>query len=114
MVDDEIIIPEIEPATEHYCDNVNNNCEDLPATQLLKIKVIISIIIEKYKFGLKSKQFLKKLLRFWKYPIPYISLRGRKPFQGFYLKQNLPIWIKAARTISWIHSHNCGSFKLNT
>ena len=80
MVDDEIIIPEIEPATEHYCDNVNNNCEDLPATQLLKIKVIISIIIEKYKFGLKSKQFLKKLLRFWKYPIPYIALRGLKPF----------------------------------
>ena len=62
MVDDEIIIPEIEQATEHYCDK--KNCEDLPATQLLKIKVIISIIIEKYKFRLKSKQFLKKFLRF--------------------------------------------------
>ena len=51
MDDDEIIIPEIEQATEHYCDENNgNNCDDLPATQLLKIKVIISIIIEKYKF----------------------------------------------------------------
>ena len=48
MDDDEDIIPEIEQATQHYCDK--NNCEDLPATQLLKIKVIISIIIEKYKF----------------------------------------------------------------
>ena len=46
--EDEDIIPEIEQATQHYCDK--NNCEDLPATQLLKIKVIISIIIEKYKF----------------------------------------------------------------
>ena len=43
--EDEDIIPEIEQATQHYCDK--NNCEDLPATQLLKIKVIISIIIEK-------------------------------------------------------------------
>ena len=46
--EDEDIIPEIEQATQHYCDK--NNCEDLPATQLLKIKVIISIIIEKYTF----------------------------------------------------------------
>ena len=64
MDDDEIIIPEIEQATEHYCDKININCDNLPATQLLKIKVIISIIIEKYKFRLKSKQFLKKFLRF--------------------------------------------------
>ena len=65
MDDDEVIIPEIEQATQHYCDENNgNNCDDLPATQLLKIKVIISIIIEKYKFRLKSKQFLKKFLRF--------------------------------------------------
>ena len=41
MDDDEDIIPEIEQATQHYCDK--NNCEDLPATQLLKIKVIISL-----------------------------------------------------------------------
>ena len=54
MVDDENIIPEIEQATQHYCDKPENNCEDLPATQLLKIKVIISIIIEKYKFFSRS------------------------------------------------------------
>ena len=29
-----------------------------------------------------SKQFLKKFLRFWKYPIPYITLGGRKPFRA--------------------------------
>ena len=46
--DDEIIIPEIQQAAEHYCEK--NTCEDLPATQLLKIRVIISMIIEKYKF----------------------------------------------------------------
>ena len=27
-----------------------------------------------------SKQCLKKFLRFWKYSIPYIALRGPKPF----------------------------------
>ena len=43
--DDEIIIPEIQQAAEHYCDK--NTCVDLPATQLLKIRVIILIIIEK-------------------------------------------------------------------
>ena len=42
--DDEIITPEIQQAAEHFCDK--NTCEDLPATQLLKIRVIISIIIE--------------------------------------------------------------------
>ena len=47
MDDDEIIIPDIQQATEHYCET--NNCEDLPATQLLRIKVVISIIIDKYK-----------------------------------------------------------------
>ena len=26
-----------------------------------------------------SKQFLKKFLKFWKYQIPYIALRGRRP-----------------------------------
>ena len=45
MDDDEDIIPEIDDATQHHCDK--NTCDDLPATQLLKIKVIISIIIEK-------------------------------------------------------------------
>ena len=43
MDDDEITIPDIQQATEHYCDK--NNCEDLPAIQVLKIKVNISIII---------------------------------------------------------------------
>ena len=65
--DDEIIIPKIQQATQHYCEK--NNCDDLPATQVLKVKVIISITIEKYKFrgkkiSKKSKQFLKKFLRF--------------------------------------------------
>ena len=46
--DDEIIIPEIQQATEHYCEK--NNCDDLPATQHLKIKVIMTIIIDKYEF----------------------------------------------------------------
>ena len=32
-----------------------------------------------------SKQFLKKFLRFWKYPIPYIELRGRKPFRACWM-----------------------------
>ena len=29
-----------------------------------------------------STNFLLKILRFWKYPIPYIALRGRKPFRA--------------------------------
>ena len=29
-----------------------------------------------------SKQFFKKFLRFWKYPIPYIALGGLKPFRA--------------------------------
>ena len=49
MDDDEIIIPDIQQAEEHYCEKLENNCEDLPATQLLRIKVVISIIIDKYK-----------------------------------------------------------------
>ena len=32
----------------------------------------------------KSYKFLKK--RFWKYPIPYIALGARKPFQACYSK----------------------------
>ena len=32
-----------------------------------------------------SKQFLKKFLRFWKYPIPYIALRGRKTLSGLFM-----------------------------
>ena len=31
-----------------------------------------------------SEQFLKKFSRFWKYPIPYIVLRGWKPFRACY------------------------------
>ena len=34
------------------------------------------------KFQKLPKQFLKKFLRFWKYPIPYIALRGQKPFRA--------------------------------
>ena len=49
MDDDEVMHPGIGEATQHFCD-IKNNCEDLPATQLLKVKVIISFIIEKYKF----------------------------------------------------------------
>ena len=30
------------------------------------------------------KKLLKKFLRFWKYPIPYIALRGRNPFRAFF------------------------------
>ena len=44
-LDDEVFVPEIQQAAEHYCDK--NTCVDLPATQLLKIRVIILIIIEK-------------------------------------------------------------------
>ena len=33
-----------------------------------------------------SKQFLKNFLRFWKYPIPYIALGGRKPFRACFNK----------------------------
>ena len=29
-----------------------------------------------------SEQFLKKFIRFWKYPFPYIVLGGRKPFRA--------------------------------
>ena len=47
-LNDEIFVPEIQQAAEHYCDK--NTCVDLPATQLLKIRVIISIITEKYRF----------------------------------------------------------------
>ena len=38
-----------------------------------------------------SEQFLKKLLRFWKYPIPCIALGGRKPFRAYFSvkKENL-------------------------
>ena len=32
-----------------------------------------------------SKKILKKLLRFWKYPIPYIAIRGRTPFRAFFI-----------------------------
>ena len=31
------------------------------------------------------KKLLKKFLRFWKYPIPYIALGGRKPFRACYI-----------------------------
>ena len=47
-LNDEIFVPEIQQAAEHYCDQ--NTCVDLPATQLLKIRVISSIVTEKYKF----------------------------------------------------------------
>ena len=32
-----------------------------------------------------SKQFLKKFIRFWKHPIPYIALGGRKPFRACFV-----------------------------
>ena len=31
------------------------------------------------------KQFFKKFLRFWKYPIPYIGLRSWKPFRALFI-----------------------------
>ena len=34
----------------------------------------------------KSPKFPKKFLRFWKYPIPYIALRGRKPVRACFIK----------------------------
>ena len=33
-----------------------------------------------------SKQFVKKIIRFWKYTIPYIALRGQKPFRACLLQ----------------------------
>ena len=42
--DDETFVPEIQEAlAQQHCET--NTCVDLPATQLLKIRVIISIII---------------------------------------------------------------------
>ena len=45
-------------------------------------KKFLKKFLKKYsqKIPKKSKLFLKKLPRFWKYPIPYIALRGLKPF----------------------------------
>ena len=45
-----------------------------------------------------STQFLKKILKFWKYPIPYITLRGRKPFWAC-LQQEL--WCPHVATNRW-------------
>ena len=42
------------------------------------------------KFQKNSKQFLQNFLRFWKYLIPYIALRGRKPFRACFET----IWLK--------------------
>ena len=39
-----------------------------------------------------SKQFLKPLLRFWKHPIPYIALIGRKPFLVGFTSNSLYFW----------------------
>jgi len=47
--DDEVIIPGIGEATQHFCDK--NNCEELPATQLLKIKVVYD---NTFKSGVKN------------------------------------------------------------
>ena len=36
-----------------------------------------------------SKEFRKKFLRFWKHPISFIALKGRKPFQACFLKNSI-------------------------
>ena len=54
-----------------------NPKKSAPKKSSRKIPKEISIKIPK-----SSKQYLKKILRFWKYPIPYIALRGRKSFRA--------------------------------
>jgi hypothetical protein len=39
-----------------------------------------------------SRQFLKKFLRFLKYPIPYIALVGMKLYFPFHTLENVNIW----------------------
>ena len=71
-----------------WCANIQNNFnnankEFLTKSSLQKIPPKKFLPKESSKKIQKiSKWFLKKFLRFWKYPIPYIALRGRKPFRA--------------------------------
>ena len=46
-------------------------------------------------------------LRFWKYPITYISLRGQKPFRGFFFE-------KYQEQVSWIFKTALNSLIVST
>ena len=66
------------------------------------------------EFPKNSQKIPKKIPKFGKYPIPYIALRGRKPFQACYLSfasitystmvwiQVLPIQLKISSSINRI------------
>ena len=54
-------------------------------------------ILKKFpKNSPKIEEFPQKFPRFWKYPIPYIALRGRKPFRAWGLKQK-KIWAASSK-----------------
>ena len=70
----------------------------LPKNSSQKIHTKISSQNIPKKIQKISKKFLKKFLRFWKYPIPYIALGGRKPFRACfieYLTQNVIFHVKS-------------------
>ena len=56
---------------------------------MLKINVRNQLAFENvnnhWQFSKNSTKISKKIPWFWKYPIPYIALRGRKPFWACFL-----------------------------
>ena len=54
-----------------------------------------------------SKQFFKKILRFWNHPIPYIALRGRKPFRAcFFIFLTVHRGVFCQFSFQWIYYCN--------
>ena len=49
----------------------------------------------------KHSRITKKFPRFWKYPIPYIALGGRKPFRAC-LSNNQPLKKFLSLAVSWV------------
>jgi len=90
MDDDEVMHPGIGEATQHFCD-IKNNCEDLPATQLLKVKVVYD---NTFKSGVKNiEKYIKALWTHLQAHYCHSSLTSKVKVEKFgssgYVKKNM-------------------------